>query len=73
MLMRAESRSTDPGRRAGRAHPGGAEGGARAGDQSRAAGAVKRRRPAQGRPGTIGPRRRLRRENGTEARGGGGR
>lgn len=34
MLMRAESRSADRGRRAGRAHPGGAEGGARAGDQS---------------------------------------
>lgn len=70
MLMRAESRSADPGRRAGQAHLGGVEGGPRAGDQSRAAGVAKGRRRARGSPGTDGSRRRLRRGNGTEARGG---
>ncbi|KAL2298704.1 hypothetical protein Nmel_014294, partial [Mimus melanotis] len=39
----AESRSADPSLRAGRAHPGGAEGEARTGNQSRAPGAAKRR------------------------------
>lgn len=53
MLMRAESRSADRCRRAGRAQPGGTEGGARGGHPSRTASAAKRRRCGLGARGAA--------------------